>query len=247
MSAAPSSRSERATANSRSTSTPDERGGRLVHDQDRGRRADSALAISTICWSAIDRPRAGRSGSIVHAQPGEERRPRARASRSGRCCRSGAERLPAHRDVLRDRQVREQRRLLVDHRDAGGLGVGRVGEVDVDAVHRERAACRGGAPRRASSRSWTCRRRSPRPGRAPRRRTGGSETPWTAATAPKDLRDVADLEQRLSGLRIHPGLQIEMFQKLVVAGRYVTGGTPSTPACIRSQLRGNSWATGQPG
>ena len=60
--AAPASRSDRATLNSRSTSTPDSA---AVGSSMTSTRAsnDSALAISTSCWSAMDSPRAGRSGS----------------------------------------------------------------------------------------------------------------------------------------------------------------------------------------
>jgi hypothetical protein len=62
MTAAPSSRSERATENSRSTSTPDSAAVGSSITRIRA-SAESALAISTICWSAIESPRAGRSGS----------------------------------------------------------------------------------------------------------------------------------------------------------------------------------------
>jgi hypothetical protein len=92
---------------------------------------DSALAISTSCWSAID----------LHAEPGEEprgvgvHRPPVDLVQPG-------QRLVAHRDVLGHRQIGEQRRLLVDHRDAGRLGVGRSVELDVRAAHPQRAGVR---------------------------------------------------------------------------------------------------------
>ena len=60
--AAPLSRSERATVNSRSTSTPDRAAVGSSMTSTRASK-DSALAISTICWSAMESPRAGRSGS----------------------------------------------------------------------------------------------------------------------------------------------------------------------------------------
>ena len=54
-----------------------------------------------------------------------------------------AERLAAHEDVLRDRQVGEERRLLVDHRDAGVPGVG--GAVEADGLAVEQHVARVGA------------------------------------------------------------------------------------------------------
>ena len=62
-----------------------QRRGRFVHDDERGCRDASARAISTICWSAMDRPRIGRVTSMpdaqqVHQPPGLGRasRPTAR-------------------------------------------------------------------------------------------------------------------------------------------------------------------------
>jgi len=89
---------------------------------------DRAFAISTICWSAMDSPRAGRSGSI--ATP-------SRAKRSDPA--EGAFRLAAHDDVLRDREVREQGGLLVDHGDARVDGVGGRGQVERTAVEQHLA------------------------------------------------------------------------------------------------------------
>ncbi len=60
----PSSRRLRAIANRRSTSTPDSAAvGSSMMSSVASR--ETALAISMTCWSAIDRPSAGRSGSIV--------------------------------------------------------------------------------------------------------------------------------------------------------------------------------------
>ena len=122
--AAPCSRSVRTTVNSRSTSGPESA---AVGSSMISTRASklSALAISTICWSAIERPRTGRSESSLTPR---------RSSRPWTCAciaravdaLEAAERVVAHDDVLRDAQVREERRLLVDHRDAGVAGVVRA-------------------------------------------------------------------------------------------------------------------------
>src|SRR3954454_10566071 len=60
--AAPRSRSVRTTPNSRSTSWPESAavGSSMISTR---ASKDSALAISTICWSAMERPRTGWSGS----------------------------------------------------------------------------------------------------------------------------------------------------------------------------------------
>ena len=89
----------------------------------------SALAISTICWSAIDRPRTGRSEVEPHAQPVEQALDLA-VHRAPVDPPQARQRVMAHHDVLRDAEVREQRRLLVDHRDAGVACVVRGVEVD---------------------------------------------------------------------------------------------------------------------
>ena len=54
----------------------------------------------------------------------------------------GGERLPADEDVLLDREIGEQNRLLVDDRDPGVAGVGRAVEEDLPAVHEDRAGVR---------------------------------------------------------------------------------------------------------
>ena len=61
--ARPSSRRLRATANSRSTSTPLSAavGSSMISSR---ASSEMALAISRICWSAIERPSAGRRGSM---------------------------------------------------------------------------------------------------------------------------------------------------------------------------------------
>ena len=146
--ARPSSRRLRATANSRSTSTPLRA---AVGSSITRRLASSeiAFAISMICWSAMERPRAGRRGSM--ATPSRANSAVASAYIAARSIRrAGAQRLAAHEDVLGDREVGEERRLLVDHRDPGGLRLGRRTEVDVLAVEPEGRRRRAGGHRRRS-------------------------------------------------------------------------------------------------
>ncbi len=175
-SAAPSSRSDRATANSRSTSTPVSA---AVGSSITTTRASADERLRDLDELLVgDRQAAGRPARVDrHAEPGEE------LARPG--CTIAApvdgfettQWLAAHRDVLRDGQVGEQRRLLVDDRDPGRLRV--RGTRSARAAHRRARGCRrpGGARRPASSRSWTCRRRSRRPARAPHRRTGRTRRP----------------------------------------------------------------------
>ena len=155
--AAPDERSASRTPpwNSRSVSTvPGQCGGRLVHHDPvilEGFSADSALPISMICWSAIDRPRAGPLG----VEPRRRARSnssldlaRASSPRSMRPQRAAAAARPMN-DVLRDRQIGEERRLLVDDGDARVARVGRAVEVDRLAVDEHLAAVEADA-RRAS-------------------------------------------------------------------------------------------------
>ena len=114
-----------------------ERGGGLVHDQQAGVERDGLRDLDDLLVGDRE-AQGGAPGVDVHAEPVEEllglgvhRRPVDPAA--------AAERLAAHEDVLGDRQVREQRRLLVDHRDAGRLGRGGRAEVDVLAVEAEHA------------------------------------------------------------------------------------------------------------
>ena len=116
-----------------------QRGGRLVHDQhprvERQRLGDlDDLLVG-------DRQPAGGAGRVQgDAETGEDRagvalhRPPVDAPPT-------AERLAADEDVLGDGEVGEQRRLLVDDRDAGGLGrrPGRENSTGA-AVDGERAA-----------------------------------------------------------------------------------------------------------
>ena len=62
-----------------------ERGGRLVHDEQRGRRRASALTISTTCcWATPRRPTARRGPKDVSPSCGEQRRGRAPCMACGR-------------------------------------------------------------------------------------------------------------------------------------------------------------------
>ena len=134
-SARPSSRRLRATAKSRSTSTPESA---AVGSSMMSTRASSemALAISMICWSAIERPSVTRSGSS--ATPRRSKISTASARIALRSIRPDAVgRLAAHEDVLGHRQIGEERRLLVDDRDARGLRLRGAGEVDRLAVEQE--------------------------------------------------------------------------------------------------------------
>ena len=92
--------------------------------------SERALAISTSCCSAIERPRAIRSRS--------SRTPSRSKISVGLGCIArvvdaapGAKRLAADEDVLEHRQVGEQRRLLVDDRDPGVASVGGPAEDDL--------------------------------------------------------------------------------------------------------------------
>ena len=103
--------------------------------------SDSALAISMSCWSAIARPRTGAVASIGHVEVREEGRrgPTHAAPVDGA---ESTHRRVAEEDVLRDRQVGEEPRFLVDDRDAQFARVGRTVDDHGLAVHRDRAFVR---------------------------------------------------------------------------------------------------------
>ena len=136
-SARPSSRRLRATANSRSTSTPRQRGGRLVHDEHASVERDRLRDLDDLLVG--DREALGRAvGVDAHAEPGK-RRLHLAAHRLAVDPAEAVRGLAAHEDVLRDRQVGEERGLLVDDGDARLLRLGGRGEVDVLAVEAELA------------------------------------------------------------------------------------------------------------
>ena len=136
-SARPSSRRLRATANSRSTSTPDSAavGSSMISTR---ASSETAFAISMTCWSAIERPSAGRSGSM-RTPSRRKSDSTSRAHRPAVDPAEAADGLAAHEDVLGDRQVGEERGLLVDDGDARLLRLGGRREVDVLAVEAELA------------------------------------------------------------------------------------------------------------
>ncbi len=100
--------------------------------------SDSALPISASCCSAIDRPRAMRSGSSLTPS-------RSKIASTCACIalrsmrRPGSQRLAPDEDVLDDGEVREERRLLVDHGDPGVPGIGRPREHQLGAVDEHAA------------------------------------------------------------------------------------------------------------
>ena len=88
----------------------------------RAHRCDSARAISIACRSAMLQHLHRAGGRRSPAQASEHRA--ARLSIAGQSIRPPRSRLAADEDVLGDRQVGEQRRMLVDHGDAVALRVG---------------------------------------------------------------------------------------------------------------------------
>ena len=114
-----------------------ERRGRLVHQHDPGAAADGLRNLDDLLLGhaqGVDRAlRIDR-----RADPGEHRRrglaPALPVNRP-----PGAARLQRQRDVLRHRQVGEERGLLVDRRDAQGAGGGGVDVRHVPARDAERS------------------------------------------------------------------------------------------------------------
>ena len=130
----------RSTSKSRSTSAADSAAVGSSITITRASR-DSALPISTTCWSAMDRPRAIRAGSSGTPSRLKISRPPRRASPAGRSA-ARPQRLAPDEHVLRHGEVGEQRRLLVDDGDAGRPGRGRAVQRDLPAGHVERPAVR---------------------------------------------------------------------------------------------------------
>ena len=139
--ATPDSRSVAATPNRRSTSTADSAavGSSITITR---ASSESAFAISTSCCSAIESPRAIRSGSSRHAEALEDR-VRLRAHGAAIDAPARKERLPPDEDVLDHGQVGEQRRLLVDDCDPRLDGGSRAAQRDLDAVDEQPPAVRG--------------------------------------------------------------------------------------------------------
>src|SRR4029450_6510710 len=97
---------------------------------------DMALAISTACWAATDRPLARvRTSRWTSSQPGEDGLGLAVHS-------APADHDPsvpvAHEDVLGDIEVGIDRRLLVDGGDPVPLRVGRAAQRDLLPVDEDR-------------------------------------------------------------------------------------------------------------
>lgn len=124
-----------------------EGGGRLVHDQDAGvegerlgdlddllvgdgQSACGAVGVEFDTEALHQGQRRGVRGLVVDTA-------------------EGSAGLAAHEDVLGDRQIGEERGLLVDHGDARVPGVGRTVEDGGLAVQQHLAGCPVGAPRRA--------------------------------------------------------------------------------------------------
>ena len=98
----------------------------------------SAFAISTSCWSAIESPRASRSGSS-RTPSWSKTRGRLAPHPPAVDAAEALQRLRADEDVLGDAQVGEERRLLEDDRDPGGLRLLGVVEDRLLAVEQEAA------------------------------------------------------------------------------------------------------------
>ena len=98
----------------------------------------SAFAISTSCWSAIERPRASRSGSS-RTPSWSNTAARLAAHPPAVDAAEALERLRADEDVLGDAEVGKERRLLEDDRDPGRLRLLGVVEDRLLAVEQEPA------------------------------------------------------------------------------------------------------------
>ena len=112
-----------------------ERRGRLVHDEHLGVERDRLGDLDDLLVG--DRQAERRAvGVDPHAEAAEQLE-RLGAHELAVDAAERAGRLAAHEDVLGDRQVGEERRLLVDDGDAGGLRLRRAGEVDGLAVEQQ--------------------------------------------------------------------------------------------------------------
>ena len=129
----------------------------------------SARAISTSCCAATDRRADRRVGRDVVVPELARARRSPIARMRARSHEAAAHRLGAEHDVLHHAQVRRERQLLVDHRDAGAARLERICAAR-RARRRSRivAGVRRAARRRGSPSACSCRRRSGRPARRPR-------------------------------------------------------------------------------
>ncbi len=117
-----------------------EGGGRLVHDQDAGVEGEGLGDLDDLLVG---------DGQAARGAVGVEFDAEALHQRGGRVVRGlvvdpaeGTARLAAHVDVLGDRQVGEERGLLVDHGDAGVAGVAGAVEGHGRAVEQHLAGVR---------------------------------------------------------------------------------------------------------
>ena len=133
--AGPASRRLRATANSRSTSTPLKGRRRLVHDQDFGVQRNRLGDLDDLL--VRDGQAFGDAGRVDRNAKAVEQLARLPDHRRRADEPEAALGLAADENVLRDAQVREERGLLVDDRDSGVLALGNVAELDALARHLE--------------------------------------------------------------------------------------------------------------
>ena len=154
---------------------------------------DSALAISTSCRSASDRLPTRRRGRNARGRAARAPR-RSCAAHRADVEQAEAARLAAERDVLRDREVRQQAELLVDGGDAELDRAAACCRSSTGApAEADRAGIGASMPERMLIRS-TCRRRSGRSARGSRRARRSKRHVVEREHAGKALGQPADLE-----------------------------------------------------
>ena len=117
-----------------------ERRGRLVHHDDSGVEREGLGDLDQLLLGDREAER-----DPVEVEPDAEPledRLGLRVHRREVDAPPGAKRLAADEDVLDDREVGEERRLLVDHRDPGVASVGRAAQRDLDPVDEQLPAVR---------------------------------------------------------------------------------------------------------
>ena len=159
--------------------------GRLVHQHHARPRGDRAADLDHLPRADRQRAHARVGVDLGVAELGQHL---ARAPPGGRAVdEPAAARLLADEDVLGDREVREERQLLVDEGDPGLARLARRAR-RVRARRRARGGpSRPAAGRRRSRAACSCRRRSRRPAPAPRRRAARASRRRAQAVAPKRL------------------------------------------------------------